>query len=1288
MLAGKRVLGLCVTKIHDRTRADLVDRINRAALAAGFKLVCFNSTEDFYKDNVYSIGAKSSYDRIDYSVVDGLILCAEHFYSEEVVEGILSRARENGVPVVVLNGEEKGCYQVRSDCEEAFRELIRHLIRDHHVTDTFFIAGRREKDSNSAQRLQIYRETLEEEGIPFDGSRVAFGEYWDEPAMRITQELAHLDRIPQAFICANDSMAFGVCRQLKELGYRVPEDVIVTGFDGIPAVSYLLPRLSTCREDRQGLAEKCVETFVQIFEGRKPEKVKKVPYTAVFSESCGCDSVTDQESRLAAAALYRHLEDTEAHEDYVASEVSHLLNIENVEEIYQPLSKLILANSTFCLNSEFLKIASGKSVEGLSVAVPCYYDRNRSVGYLPDKEMLPDAKGFAEDESCYIITSIYSKDKACGYYAVRTDDISSVYHKIKVILRYVDLVVDSLLIQFNQKNMMWLMENAGYMDSTTGFANLKGVSRWFEEFAKVANNHRKTLAFSIYALPNYTYIYENYGIRDIEDVMTAVAERLKEANQKDCFLAKISESEFLVINYFDDPEAVPRTIQSATSAFYPMIEEYNRSSGKDYYVEVNAGCTVADAGWAETLEVYIKCASGELFLNRLKQGVSETVKETVSHKDYYSVFNLLVDNNLFTYHFQPIVDAKLGEICAYEALMRTSGGINLSPLDVLDIAKEFKRLNEIEHATLFNVMKRYTEEFEKFRGRKVFINTIPNHFLSNEECDELISKYKSFFDYFVFEVTEQETSSDEELKAIKRLCGSSGEVQIAVDDYGTGHSNIVNLLRYEPQIIKIDRYLIDGIDSDTNKQMFVKNTIEFASMNNIKVLAEGVETVGELRTVIRYGVDLIQGYYTGRPAPEPIEAISEKVRDEIIDENLRLSKFDNDRQKVYTARDGETLNLVNLTLEKYNYINIVSGEVTLLGKKECTLNIITRVADNAKAHLILVDVNLSGTDEPAVQLGQGSSVELEVRGFDTITKNGIWVSKNSELRLTGGGSLLVNSNQNDGVGIGSRYEEAYGSIILEHTGRVKVISSGDKAVSVGGGYSSGSIEIRSGILEVAGSGISVIGIGSSIGDADIQIGDAEILVKESGNEAVGIGTTSGTAKIVSRGRLDVVSDGERAVAIGSLKGKECLAELASGEISAVVHCDMGAVVGSYSGSVNTVCGECRVKVYGEGASVTGMGSSMGSCVTEIKGGILDVRVLSANAQPFGNEGDKVIITGGNVMTPDWEQEVPAVNAYGQKLHRELKEEKIFGQLVHTAHGDYIYRAERCAEPDLLSVYLP
>ena len=117
------------------------------------------------------------------------------------------------------------------------------------------------------------------------------------------------------------------------------------------------------------------------------------------------------------------------------------------------------------------------------------------------------------------------------------------------------------------------------------------------------------------------------------------------------------------------------------------------------------------------------------------------------------------------------------------------------------------------------------------------------------------------------------------------MSGETGVGQIAIDDYGTGYSNIVNLMRYSPQIIKIDRFLVADIHTDQNKQMFVKSTIDFARLNDIKVLAEGVETSDELRMVITLGVDYVQGYYTGRPVAEPIPVIAENIRKESEEAN-------------------------------------------------------------------------------------------------------------------------------------------------------------------------------------------------------------------------------------------------------------------------------------------------------------------------------------------------------------------------------------------------------------------
>lgn len=1291
MLDNKKILGICVTKIHDRSRGELLAKINYAAVDAGFKMICYNSFEDFYRHDAYECGARNVYDRIDYAMLDGMIICAQHFCDEKMIDEIIGQCQKREIPVVLLDGEREGCFCICNDGKAAFQDMLRHLFTVHAIRDPFFIAGRKEGDPVSDSRLAWYKESLAEQGIAFREDRVDYGDFWDEPAMRITERLYREGKLPDAMICANDSMAFGVIRKMKELGLTSPKDMIVTGFDGITAVNYYYPRLSTCRENPELMAQTCISVFVKLFAGQTVEEHYRIPYAMELSESCGCGEVSEAKRNDDVSMLYRYLEDIEAHEDYVTSKVDQMLNLESIQELREPLSRFILQDSWFCLDSSFLKLIAEDEMESpSSLLIPSIYNPEETAHEIPDGQLLPETEKWLNNNYCYVITSVYSKDIYCGYFVVGTDWINGVNYKIKKISRLSNLVFSMLLNQFRQKKMMRDMENAAFLDALTGLPNLKGVSKWFEEFSSKEKNHERCLSMAVYALPQYSQIYEKYGMHEIEVVLSDVAERLRSVYGRQCFLAKISENEFLVIHFGNISMEVIGWNERMDAKFREEIAKYNlyiAGKEKEYAIEVSYGCTIADAGWTGSLGAFVKYASNEMVLNRLKGDANNVKQKKVSQIDYIDVFNLLLENNLFTYHFQPIVSAKNGEIYGYEALMRTTGGISLTPLQILDAASESHRLDEVEHYTFFNILRKYDEQNEKFMGRKVFINTIPNHFVSAQECEELNEKYQKYMDHIVFEVTEQDSSTDEEMQALRKIFGEDNEVRIAIDDFGTGHSNIVNLLRYAPQIIKIDHYLISGIDKDINKQMFVKNTIEFAGMNQIKVLAEGVETLEELQTVISFGVDLIQGFYTGRPSPEPAVAIDERIRNEIIQENLDLSMYNNDKTKIYTARDGEELHLIDLALQKYTYIQISSGEVKLIGKKDSTVSMVVRIADNANVKLQFMEANLTGTDAPAVQLGKGSNVEIVLNGYNSINKNGIHVPSNARLRITGKGNLLVNSNENYCVGIGSRCDEPYGEIILESTGRVKVISSGDKIVGIGGGYGSASISILSGHVETAGSGVAVLGIGSMLGEAFIRIGDADVNVKESGNEAVGIGTSKGALRLSSEGRVTITTDGERAVALGSVFGNNCRMKLEKGCINAIVHCDTGVAVGTISGSMKQTCNDCVLTAYGEGSQATGLGSTRGKCITEITGGIVDVKVLSGGGQPFGNEEDQIIITGGNVICRN-EMELPAKNTYGQKLHREIIDADRFEEVIHTEYGEYVYAAEKSKEHEILAVYLP
>lgn len=905
MINNKKIIGVCTTKVQDTTRSDYLNRLHFIAHSAGYKLIIFNSFVDFYRNDAFDEGSAAVYDLIDYSMVDALIVTYDAFCNKNIPDDIIAAAKQNNVPVVVINGDVEGCHCVNPAYTEAFKSMLDHVIKEHGVTDTFFIAGNRENDPDSVLRIQCYKEILEKNGIAFDENNVDYGGYWEDPTKQIIARLIGEGRVPpRAIFCANDHMAFTTIDELKRLGYLVPEDVIVTGFDGVPAAEHYTPQLTTCRQDLEQLAKNTVDVLNLAFS--EPDKLHAQTYRYITetSESCGCSKLTNSDFRDIASERYRIIHEMEMHEDFEYAWIDRMLDISTMNELHNALSGCMLERSFVLLNSDFLASImdsnrdSGKNFTDDLVMIPSKYTKGQqfTISSIKLSQLIPDRDSWLEDDTTYILSSIYVGSKVCGYYAVCTDNILYHKHKIKRVLKTINIAFNVAINRFRQDGMQVKIEKAALTNSISGMPNLKGAIKWFKEFGSNPENHEMPLSVSIYGIPKYSYIMENYGLDAIEDAVRMIAEALKVANPENCLIAQIAEDEFVIVNYYHDGNMIGDVIQNSTAVFFRMIEAYNTDCGKDYYVEVNCGCTVVFSGWDGSLEGYIKFAKSEMYMNRLKSAPGPVMKEqTASLRDYYMAFDLLVKKNLFSYHFQPIVCAKTGEIRAYEALMRTDASIGLNPLQVLDTAKEYNKLYDIEKLTLFNIMDRFASNQEIFGDKKVFINTIPGHFLNEQDRNELAEKYGEYMDRVVFELTEQDSVSDEELNSMKNLCRTANGGQIAIDDYGTGHSNIVNLMRYAPHIIKIDRFLITDIHKNQNKQMFVRSTVEFAKLNNIKVLAEGVETSNEMRTAIDLGVDYIQGYYTARPSPEPIAEISADIRREIIEAN---PLFGQDRENV------------------------------------------------------------------------------------------------------------------------------------------------------------------------------------------------------------------------------------------------------------------------------------------------------------------------------------------------------------------------------------------------------
>jgi len=175
----------------------------------------------------------------------------------------------------------------------------------------------------------------------------------------------------------------------------------------------------------------------------------------------------------------------------------------------------------------------------------------------------------------------------------------------------------------------------------------------------------------------------------------------------------------------------------------------------------------------------------------------------------------------------------------------------------------------IEYIETFNVKFNELERND--------INFIPTSIYDPEYCLNSTVKWANQLEFdpsqIVFEVVETEFVKDQKhLKKILEYYRSKG-FQIALDDVGEGYSSLNMLIELKPDIIKIDRNIIDGIDKNELKQSVYRALFNLAKEHDITVLAEGVETKGELQTINSIGVDLVQGYYFAKPCAEPIRKI-------------------------------------------------------------------------------------------------------------------------------------------------------------------------------------------------------------------------------------------------------------------------------------------------------------------------------------------------------------------------------------------------------------------------------
>lgn len=1173
------------------TRA--LEYIQKELFAANMDAAIFSSLM-MSGNKEFDAAENTVYDLINLDILDGLIIFPNTISDADVRDRLISRIRsEFKGPVISFDAVLEGFVDSTYNYDPAAELLIGHLADVHGAKTIEYIGGQQDSFHDSIEKA--FLGAAERRGLSIGQNRIHHVADWLGDLSEITDAII-ANGLPDAVVCCSDITAAQVITCLTDRGVNVPDDVIVTGMNQREPYGVDYINITSVIRDPGTIARNAAKYIISRINAT--EYVPEISSnSAVLSEglTCGCKKLNIGTMCRKAARDMTQMQQG-GYESYYNFMSEDLVNADSFYDFLWKTNWYTHFLGDFygfwiCLNDKVMHNTAPELGFTDKISIPFWHKGKEAsvdiTNKFPREQLLPDIFEHRSSPAGYIFTSLHFMGVNYGYVVLSYGNSGRVYDKTYI--KWLRCITCAMEKQRRRIIYNDAVTDAQVRDPLTGLLNMRGYSRIMAERCGKFNDPSKLLRIISIDIENLKGINDAYGYAEGDRVLSGLGVALSGAAGDNDIVVRVSGDEFFIAGIIEEG-----SVDDVPSRLHRSIESLNHRDNCEYGVNIYTASASAPLTDKSVLEKLPYEASYQRTLtkdNHTKMHkTAEVAADVFDPEERMNVIRLL-NENLFSYHFQPIVSAKTGNIYAYEALMRSGDKFRLSPMTILSHAEAIDRLHDVEKLTMFNTMRFAKENQFLLRDKLLFVNSIPACTLPDSDFEQLYQLYGDIMGSIVIEFTEQTKASDSQLNMLLQRSQRCG-FQIAIDDYGTGYSNISNLLTFMPNVVKIDRSLIMNIHKDKRKKHFTKNIIDYAHDNHFMALAEGVELSEELQTVISMGVDLIQGYYTAKPSPDIIPSISPVIAQEIREYN-RHNETRRTR-KTYFTGDEREISLMALDLDSYTDIIISKPEYTLTGNKNFISEMSVRAKDNTDCRIDLIDISMKNESaDSCITVGQNSTMTLNIIGEVSIA-GGIFVPASSSLRIIGSGTLRMSSSSNQSYAIGSGCTASYGNISIDMTGGVYIHLDSENSVAIGGRSNDGNsrINICCKELVIEQMGKTSLGIGSLLSGADISIHDTRMSFEHHSRTALCVGSFSDPCRIdVQSSSASFILSGDKIGEFGSYNSNGGSISLSNANLKSTLKGKSILGIGADKQFGKISMTECTFNALIEGAEVIVFGAS-------------------------------------------------------------------------------------------------
>ena len=593
MIGNVKIIAVCMCKVYDERNYNFIKTLNSFAVENDYRLFVYHTCSDLYWKTLSEKGEQSVFELIDYNITDAVVTFEEGVYAEDVMTKIRMDAAEYGKPVISVGVEHDDCISIKFDYAKGFEQVVRHVIEQHGVRDIGFIAGRK-GEGNSEERTAVFRKILEEHDIPFRNDVFYYGDYWSAPTLKAVDDMIEGNKIPRAIVCANDMMAIAAGAEFQRRGYKIPEDIIITGFDGSEESKFCTPMLTTSGCSYDDTAKTIIDAISKALTGEKTEKIYTVDYDLSVENSCGCKPSIEQINTGEYIRILRDRMNRYQDEERVLYELAvNIMNCETPKTLAALLKEYNFGDVAVVVNGDFFdeRKAPGISnreslfddemilLRSLAVEdrnIPQHFDRT---SIIPDIENIMNYK-------VPLIFSVLAHigiplGYVCFYYHVQLSE----YFKIPLYVNSLNTALGSFRSVTYQKYMTKHIEEMYRHDMLTGLYNRTGFYNALEALPR--RNDQLALVVSV-DVDGLKYINDNFGHEAGDYAIRAAAAALESVSIENKVCGRFGGDELALFAIVDTDLA-----EQVKEEINDKMAELNRRSGKSYVLSASVGVAVA-----------------------------------------------------------------------------------------------------------------------------------------------------------------------------------------------------------------------------------------------------------------------------------------------------------------------------------------------------------------------------------------------------------------------------------------------------------------------------------------------------------------------------------------------------------------------------------------------------------------------------------------------------------------------------------------------------------------------